>query len=164
MRNKRLIVPLCLVLMTPAVCAELKPFGMDSLARIEQAHQDQGFLLVLWSLDCPPCIKELGTLQSLQLPTPSRRLVLVSTDGEERRGEVEKMLEGFELADHENWLFADTYTERLRYRIDADWFGELPRSYHYDAQHQRVARSGRLNHQTLVQWLTSPQPSTEQYP
>ena len=43
--------------------------------------------------------------------------------------------------------------EKLRYVIDQDWYGELPRSYYYDADHQRSSHSGTLSQQQLSAWL-----------
>jgi hypothetical protein len=32
------------------------------------------------------------------------------------------------LAAAENWIFADSFTERLRFEIDPSWRGEIPRT------------------------------------
>ncbi|MFT5164280.1 MAG: hypothetical protein ACI9FJ_002881, partial [Alteromonadaceae bacterium] len=40
-----------------------------------------------------------------------------------------------------------------RYAIDPSWYGELPRSYFYDAAGGRTAKSGLVNNETLKKWL-----------
>ena len=44
--------------------------------------------------------------------------------------------------------------ERLRYSIDPDWFGELPRNYFYDANSSRIGFSGKLTEDILLEWLS----------
>ncbi|WP_303907171.1 TlpA family protein disulfide reductase [Thiohalomonas denitrificans] len=147
------LLALVLAALPTAVWAELKPFSQGSLEQITEARAGQPFLLVLWSMDCPPCMKEMGHLQTLRNRFERDALVLISTDGLANREAVETILADFELGGFENWLFADDFPERMRYQIDPDWYGELPRSYHYDAEHQRVGTSGTLNPETIREWL-----------
>lgn len=137
----------------PMATAELKPFQVDSLEQITAAREGRPFLLMLWSLDCPPCLKELAELRQLTKGFDARDLVLVSTDGPGQQRAVERTLRDFGLTRLDNWLFADDFGERLRYRIDPEWFGELPRAYFYAADHQRTARSGVLKPELLQRWL-----------
>lgn len=148
-----LILFLALPLLPATVSADLKFFSRDSLAQITESRTGQPFLLVLWSIDCPPCIKELSHLQKLRHQFRQDELVLISTDGPANREAVEQTLAEFDLNRFENRIFAHSFAERLRYRIDPDWFGELPRSYRYDAGHRRTGSSGALTPETLRQWL-----------
>lgn len=146
---------LCLILglFSASISAEPMPFQPQSLEQIAGARTGQPFLLVLWSVDCPPCIKELSHLQQLRDRFDARSLVLVSTDGPEQYELVEQTLAHFGLETVESWAFADQFPERLRYHIDPEWFGELPRAYFYDTGHQRTATSGTLSLATLEEWL-----------
>lgn len=153
MRNNRTSVTLLWSLLTSAVCADLKPFREDSLNPIEADHKGQPLVIMLCSLDCRPCLEELRALQKLGKRIPPRRLVLIATDGGEHREELGQILARFDMADRKNRVFADACTERLRHRIDANWFGELLRSYFYDAELRRTAKSGVLSRKTLNQWL-----------
>lgn len=148
-----LLFALALSALPPAVSAELKLFSKGSLQRIVGARSGEPFLLVLWSVDCPPCMKEMGHLKSLRDRFDKRGLVLVSTDGLANREAVKERLAHFGLDNFDNWVFADDFPERLRYQIDPNWFGELPRSYFYDAEHQRVGSSGALTPEALRKWL-----------
>ena len=129
--------------------ADLLPFEADSLDTIAHARRGRPFVLVLWSIDCPPCYKELALLGRLRATLPPGQLVLVSTDAPEQRGDIEGTLARFGLEAIDSYVFADGVPERLRQRIDPDWFGELPRSYLYRADHSRQAISGVLDEQAL---------------
>lgn len=131
----------------------LKPFISDSLQQITVEREGQPFLLVFWSIDCPPCLKELSLLQKTQQRFSENGLVLVSTDDIQHSNSVKKILQEFQLGQLENWVFSDSIPERLRYAIDPAWYGELPRAYFYDASHQRKAHSGSLKKATLDKWL-----------
>ena len=50
--------------------------------------------------------------------------------------------------------FRDRFA-KLRYGIDPSWFGELPRSYFYDAAHNRLPHSGALNEDHIEAWLAA---------
>ena len=153
MSVKRLALILFLLLWASASAAEIKPFLADSLQQIKQARQGQPFMLVLWSLDCPPCMRELDTLNNSAKAIPAGRLVLVSTDTQASESELTDLLQKFKLAGRDNWVFADSYSERLRFSIDPQWSGELPRAYLYKSDHRRSANSGLLSETQLQQWL-----------
>lgn len=136
----------------------LKPFQSDSLDKIVKDRNGQGFIMVLWSIDCPPCFKELSQLQQLRDQFPKGSLVLIATDGEEHADSVQKVLKEFQLDQMDNWVFADTTPERLRYVIDSSWYGELPRAYIYEESHKRHAHSGNLSGEKLQQWLATISP------
>ncbi len=123
--------------------------------RFTAARAGQPFLLVLWSADCPPCIKELAHLRQVRDEAPAMELVLIATDAPEAAAEVKRTLQRFGLEDADNWIFASGFAERLRHRIDPNWYGELPRAYFYDAQHRRVGRSGMLMVEQLQAWAAS---------
>ncbi|HEX7026121.1 MAG TPA: TlpA disulfide reductase family protein [Gammaproteobacteria bacterium] len=133
--------------------AKLQPFTADSLQMIEKSRKGQPFFIVLWALDCPPCRKELALLGQFHRRDESLPLVLISTDDANQSREVMAVLEKYALAGVDNWIFADSYMERLRYVIDPHWYGELPRSYFYDRDHTRKAFSGILKEQELKDWL-----------
>jgi thiol-disulfide isomerase/thioredoxin len=138
--------------------AELKPFQADSLPQIVSEREGRPFLLLLWSLDCPPCRQEFARLQRLQESIDRHKLVLIATDDIADREEAQTVLHTFGLDAADNWIFADPMPERLRYRIDPNWFGELPRAYLYAADRQRSAHSGILSEAILQQWLQNQPP------
>ncbi|TVT75177.1 MAG: TlpA family protein disulfide reductase [Denitromonas halophila] len=148
-----------LLLLTRPAFAEFKPFGADGLAQIEARRAGSDFVLVLWSVDCPPCLKELALFGTLTDARARQRLVLIVTDDPERHAEADVLLKRFGLTDLEHWAFDASEPERLRQRVDPAWFGELPRSYFYPAGQPRQARSGLIDPPTLGRWLSTPIPS-----
>lgn len=146
-------IALLLCLCSALASAGPQPFVPDSLTRIMTNHQGQAFALVLWSVDCPPCLAELSELSALRDQIDQGRLVLVSTDTGEMLEQVELTLQELGLDQVEHLAFGDSLPELLRFRIDPSWAGELPRAYLYDAQHQRQAISGRLSRQQILQAL-----------
>lgn len=130
-----------------------QPFESDSLAKIVHSRQGKPFLLVLWSLDCSVCMKELDTWGRLVKKQPKLDLILVSTDAPELAGEVSAVLEMRGLGRVESWIFAEGDAPELRYAVDPAWYGELPRSYFYEVDGQRRAVSGVIEAEELNAWL-----------
>ncbi|MDP6652171.1 MAG: hypothetical protein QGF90_08715 [Gammaproteobacteria bacterium] len=91
----------------------------------------------------------------LQL-NPDLPFVLISTDSIEPREFSEEFLEDFQLSEIESWMFADSFVERLRFSIDPNWYGELPRSYFFDANHEMDAHSGIMSQELLTEWFSNP--------
>lgn len=129
----------------------LLPFNKESLFEIEEKHKKTDFLFVLWSLECPPRIKELEYLGTLIKQKKMPKLLLVSTDTSEFIPEIKSTLKQFGLEHEENWYF-NTVPELLRSRIDKNWFGELPRTYFYKTGEKRLAHSGALTKTILEKW------------
>jgi len=150
---RQVLLAMALGLLPAFAAAELRPFQAGSLAEVEQHFVGEPFLLVLWSVDCAPCYGELEMLGRLKQQYPQLNLALVSTDPVAMRDETAKVLKEYRLDIPFNWIFADAHVERLRYRIDPDWFGELPRSYFYDRQHRRRGVSGVLDERQIREWI-----------
>ncbi|MFT6123590.1 MAG: thiol-disulfide isomerase/thioredoxin [Oleiphilaceae bacterium] len=134
--------------------ASLKPFTKHSLGQITADRQGQAFIMVLWSIDCPPCLKELEYFQALKAHFTKTNIVFISTDSPDDGASIQQILVDNELQTLDSWIFSDSLPERLRYKIDPNWYGELPRTYFYEADHTRRAHSGMLTHVELKQWLT----------
>jgi len=145
---------LCAVsLAAPLSAQEIKPFDAGSLEKIVAAHKARPFVLAFWSLACPPCREELALLGDVFRGDRARDLVLVSTDTPEDTAALSATLARHRLAGAEAWVFADAFTERLRYGIDRRWQGELPRTYLYGADGSIQAVSGKLSPPQLRQWI-----------
>jgi len=137
-----------------SVSAEQKTFNQESLQTIKNNYLQQSFLLVMWSIECPPCMDELKLLGKLKENNDSFKLVLVSTDGLEHNHEIELILKENRLEDVSSWTFSQANSTQLKYIVDPKWYGEMPRSYFYDAAHDRVAFSGKLTQKMVLTWLT----------
>lgn len=148
---------LCLLLQSISLAAQqatLQPYRPGSHTQLLQAHQGRPLLLVFWSLDCPPCRRELAMLGRLARQHTALPLVLVSVDGMAAAPEAVGLLRRHGLETAENWLF-DGPEQRLRFDTDPGWYGELPRSYFLDAEHQRTAHSGVLTREQVLAWLSA---------
>ena len=133
--------------------AEIKPFTYDSLKQIERHYEGTPFVLVLWSADCPPCLKEFTILSSLQKDDAKFNLILINTDGLNEKASAKKILAEFSFQQADNWIFSESNIEKLRYHIDDRWAGDLPRAYFYTPDEERVVVSGLLAKETLEAWL-----------
>lgn len=131
----------------------MRRFVSGSLSTILAAHEREAFLMALWSLDCPPCREELALLGKMHRENPGLRLVLISTDDGSQAETAQEVLHERGLNNVESWIFGEPNAQRLRYEIDAAWYGELPRSYFYGTDHDRVSISGALKPQQLEAWL-----------
>lgn len=131
----------------------MRHFSTGSLTEIKREKQGKPFILSFWSLDCPSCLKEFNTIAKELNAYPDIKLIMVSTDALSDQDAVAAFIEKQGLKDRvEFWIFAETDDQKLRYEIDASWFGELPRSYLYDANHVRSAQSGALSETQIEAW------------
>ncbi len=131
----------------------LQPFTADSFRHIKQLYKGQPFLVGLWSVDCPPCLVELDMLGKMKEQSPELPLVLISTDPISNREDAQDFLLDYGLDGITSWMFADSFVERLRYSIDPGWYGELPRSYFFNADHQPQSHSGIMSEAMVREWL-----------
>ncbi len=119
---------------------------------ILQASHTQPFLIVFWSLDCPPCIEELATLRRFHRDYPQKKIIFISIDSVQQIAEIETLMEQYGLQNLQQWVFSEN-KRRLRYSIDPSWYGEVPRSYFYLPSHPGRAFSGRLSYSQLTGWF-----------
>ncbi len=128
-------------------------FGPESFQQILAQYHDNNVIVLLWSLDCPPCIEELPTIQRFHHENPDVKLVMISADNPGRGAELDQLLQQHRLDHLPQWVFNSEEDMRLRYSIDPGWYGELPRSYLYIQGRQVAAASGRITQAQLAQWL-----------
>lgn len=138
---------------TALAAQEIKPFVRGSYQQIVSARQGKPFIVNFWSLTCSYCKVELGMFKKLAKKYPKLDLVLISTDSPEEAQSVSATLAKFSLGKAEAWVFSDSYTERLRFEVDKTWFGELPRTYFFNANSEVKAVSGKLEQGDVEQWI-----------
>lgn len=131
----------------------LKPFDAQSYSQIHERYQAEPFVVVMWSLSCPPCFNELRMLGQWRVRHPAIPLVLISTDFGVDHNEVIKQLAEFNLNAVDNWIYADNFVEKLRFSIDPRWRGELPRTYLIKPQASQIVR-GELKIEKLNNWMS----------
>lgn len=150
----RLSLTVLLFVPQPALAAqEIKPFVRGSYQQIVAERQGKPFIVNFWSLSCGYCKVELDMLKKLTRKYPKLDLVLVSTDTPEEENPVSTTLAKYSLDKAEAWVFADSYTDRLRFEVDKKWQGELPRTYFFSSKGEVTAISGKVAQKEVEQWI-----------
>ncbi len=152
------LLPLLLVCGAAGAAAEpadtqLHPFVRGSHRQIVAAHAGKPFVVAFWSATCTNCRDDLELFGKLKQKYRDFDLVLVATDTPEQNHEIAQILQRYHLEHADSWVFADNYAERLRFEIDAQWYGELPRTYFYDVQGHAVGLSGSLEPAQVEGWI-----------
>jgi thiol-disulfide isomerase/thioredoxin len=131
-----------------AVYAEqstLKPFTSGSYQQILADNTNQPFMLVVWSLTCTSCLKDMELLSAIHKNRPEFKIIMLATDDIAETAQIQSILEKYQLSGIENWVYADENTQKLQYEIDPKWYGEQPRTYFFNRDHQREGVSGALS-------------------
>lgn len=123
----------------------IQSFVPGSYQQILSKNDGKAFMLVIWSLDCPTCIKDMQAISAIHKTRPELKIILISTDEPGFSNEIAALLDKYQLTDIESWVFADDNHQKLRYEIDLGWYSEMPRTYFFSPSHQREAVSGALN-------------------
>ncbi len=132
---------------------EFMPFDMNTRTVIEKRYIDQPLIISFWSIDCPYCIDDLKKLGKALSKNTNVKLITVCVDGKESAKKAERILSQANLPKHEKYQYAEVDEDRLRYNIDPAWYGELPRTYFYDAAHQVTPLSGKISNSFLDKWF-----------
>lgn len=144
---------LCLGAACASAAQEVKPFVRGSHQQIISARAGKPFVMAFWSLTCTTCRDELAMFGKLAQKYRSFDLVLIATDSPEQKQEIVSTLQHYRLDGAESWVFADSYAERLRFEVDPQWYGELPRTYFFDADGRSTAISGKIDHDQFEHWV-----------
>jgi len=119
-------------------------FDSGSAAQLTAGQQGKPFVLVVWSLDCIYCKRNFEAIGKLQARYPALRVVTLAMDSPEAMPQVQQLLQRVSLT-RNAWVFGREPQERLRYAVDPDWMGEMPRTYFYRADGQRQGVSGVIS-------------------
>lgn len=122
----------------------VKSFNPGSYQQILRENANQAFVLAIWSVDCPSCIKDMTVLSQIRQHHPDLKIIMLSTDEPANTSEAKNILARHQLDDLENWIFGSDDAQKLRYEIDPGWYGELPRTYFFTSAHSRTGKSGAL--------------------
>jgi len=147
------ILLVTLLFMLSTSHASHKEFTYESLKTIEDQYKNQPFILAMWSIDCPPCLKELALFEDTLKNYDNVNIVIISVDGLSNTKQINSILNNFNLSQAESWIFAEDFIEKLRFGIDPEWTAELPRTYLYDSTHNRKSISGQINKNELTDWI-----------
>ena len=145
---------LCLSTACAFAAQEVKPFVRGSQQQIISARTSKPFIIGFWSLTCTNCREDLELFGKLLTKYRNLDLVLISTDSVEQKQEIASTLQQYRLAHAESWVFADSYAERLRFEVDPQLYGELPRTYFFDATGHSTAVSGKIDRTQVEHWIS----------
>lgn len=132
------------IIYPPVWSMTVQSFDKESYHQIVENNKNRAFLLVLWSVDCPPCYEELSVLEHYTKINPELKIIFISTDSSVSLDEIKEVISEKNLQNQELWVFSNIPSNQLRYTIDPSWYGELPRSYFFDQCHHRQSFSGKL--------------------
>ncbi len=146
----------CLLILSVSIAnaTPIKDWNSNSLEHVKNTYKNQPFLLVLWSLDCPSCFKEFTALGKWLKKHSQHHVVIVSTDSSTMLPDVRDVINEYNLNNTDLWIYSKENPVKLRQSVDSKWFGELPRSYFFNKQHQSKAHSGALTDEQLNLWHT----------
>lgn len=153
-------IMLLLSLLSVGVTADTQPFTRQSLERILADYQNQPMVLAFWSLDCTYCQTEMRYFGNQLKQTTAFHLVLVATDSISDKAQIDARLAELNLTGTPSWAFAQS-AESLRFHIDQDWYGELPRTYFFYADGRVEAKSGQFNEAEFQAWLNASRPHND---
>lgn len=123
----------------------LKHFVPGSYQQLLEENADKPFMLAIWSTTCSSCMEKMTLLSELKESRPEINIVMLATDDVSVSDQIQTVLAKNELAELDNWVFADENAQRLRHEIDPKWYGELPRTYFLNKKHERQGISGALS-------------------
>lgn len=137
-----------------SAASDLKPFVRGSWKALRQTHAGQPMVVHFWGLTCGPCLTELPNWTAHMKKRSDLKLVLVDASpfGDEP-GEVRSALTKAGLMKQENWLFADSFEERLRFEIDPKWRGEMPYTLLIGSDGKVEPVTGIMDFRKLDAWL-----------
>lgn len=158
---KRSIVKVWLFIMSlfafQASATHAIAFNSEQFSQLKQSHADQQWLIMLWSVDCPPCFKELALIEKIReqhAPNKPLNVVVINTDGDTEANEYsEEVITRFGLTDVPRYFFEEGTAASNRYIIDPSWYGELPRNYFVDRNGKFHGQSGLINADMIKNWL-----------
>lgn len=148
------VLVVCLLSVPNISYASSLAFNKTELETIKKQHKGKKWLMLMWSVDCPPCFKELAVIQKLAQQGEKLNVVLINADAsDDVTQERINVIEEFQLNDFVNFHFVEGKAEHSRFLIDSTWFGELPRSYFVDINGQFHGKSGLVKESFISQWL-----------
>jgi len=134
--------------------AKQLPLTQTAFEQIKQSYKGKQWLMILWSVDCPACFKELALIKKLREKRSDLALVIINADdSDEVSAERSQVIIDYEMDDLTHYYFTDGEGDSNRFMIDANWYGELPRSYFVDAQGEFHGKSGLLKESLIKKWL-----------
>jgi thiol-disulfide isomerase/thioredoxin len=116
----------------------------------DPANHTMPTVVAFWSLDCPHCKKYLQELGELSRSHEQVQIIPVAV---EPLHEEHALVLREVRSEGRSYAYGDEVPAVLGYALDPHWRGELPRALFFDGQGNKLARSGRLSMDMVVQAL-----------
>ncbi len=136
----------------PARAWATEPFSRGSWAALETAASRKPTIVHFWSLTCAPCMAELPHWPDLARRLPGIEVVLVNTDPPAQAETIAHAARRAGLGSLPQYGFADRFAARLRWEVDPDWQGELPRTDLLGRDGTRRHILGSIDRAMLQSW------------
>jgi len=153
----KLVVSLLVLATTGADSAtidNLHEFQRGSWNQIRRAHSGEPFVVHIWGVTCGPCRTEMPEWGALLRDRQDMKLVLIDADlVPNEAGAVATMLDQAGLGGAENWVFGDGFVEPLRYEVDPQWRGEIPRTILIGRDDATTVMEGVVDLAAIRSWL-----------
>jgi thiol-disulfide isomerase/thioredoxin len=141
-----------------ATVDNLHEFQRGSWNQIRQVHNGKPVVVHIWGVTCGPCRTEMPEWGTLLRERPDMNLVLIDADlVPNEAGAVAAMLDQAGLGGAENWVFGDDFVEPLRYEVDPQWRGEIPRTILIDRDGATTVMEGVVDFAAIRTWLDAQQ-------
>ncbi len=135
--------------------AALRPFVRGSWKQLRAAHTGRPMVVHFWGVTCAPCMGELPKWGQLEQSKPGVDIVFVAADPIPiEPPNIEAAIARTGIGTAEQWIFADSFLERLRFEVSPQWGGELPYTVMIDAAGTVQSTSGVMDLQVLRTWIT----------
>jgi thiol-disulfide isomerase/thioredoxin len=141
--------------LTFAAAADIHTFGRGSWQEIRKAYAGEPLVVHFWGVTCGPCRSEMPQWGRLLAERSELHLVTIDADQVPNAPTaVQAMLNESGLSSRaENWIFNDDFVERLRYEIDPQWQGEIPRTLLIAADGTTTTLEGVADFAEITAWL-----------
>src|SRR5215469_7570708 len=153
----KLVLSLLVLATTGAYSAtidNLREFQRGSWNQIRRAHSGEPLVVHIWGVTCGPCRTEMPEWGALLRDRKDMKLVLIDADlVPNEAGAVAAMLDQAGLGGAENWVFGDGFVEPLRYEIDPQWRGEIPRTILIGRDGATTVMEGVVDIAAIRSWL-----------
>jgi thiol-disulfide isomerase/thioredoxin len=141
-----------------ATIDNLREFQRGSWNEILRTHAGKPTIVHIWGVTCGPCRTEMPRWGAFLRERHDVGLVLIDADlVPNESGAVAAMLDQAGLGGTESWTFGDGFVEPLRYEIDPQWRGEIPRTVLIGRDGATTIMEGVADFDEIRRWLDAQQ-------
>jgi thiol-disulfide isomerase/thioredoxin len=150
----KLLAAALIAAVVPVQAADITPFTRGSWVKLRKVHEGRPTVVHFWGVTCPPCMGELPHWGKLLKERPRADIVFVASDPVPvDRAVIEAATAKAGIANGENWMFDNTFVERLHYEVNPEWGGEMPYTVMIDRGGRASYIAGVTEISRIRDWL-----------